>query len=35
MITAAASEARNTTALKWLTCLMFLMFAMTSDAVGT
>jgi fucose permease len=35
MDTAAGSEARNAIALKWLTCLMFLMFAMTSDAVGS
>lgn len=31
----SAQEARNATLLKWLTCLMFLMFAMTSDAVGS
>ncbi|GAA0541019.1 sugar MFS transporter [Rhizomicrobium palustre] len=29
------SDARNTTLLKGLTCLMFMMFAMTSDAVGS
>jgi fucose permease len=35
MNTTAAGDTRNTTLLKWLTCLMFLMFAMTSDAVGS
>ena len=30
-----AGDARNLALLKWLTCLMFLMFAMTSDAVGS
>ncbi len=30
-----AAEARNATLIRWLTCLMFLMFAMTSDAVGS
>ena len=28
-------DARNRALIKWLTCLMFLMFAMTSDAVGS
>jgi MFS transporter, DHA1 family, quinolone resistance protein len=28
-------DARNRAMMKWLTCLMFLMFAMTSDAVGS
>jgi MFS transporter, DHA1 family, quinolone resistance protein len=31
----ADSRAPNRVLLKWLTCLMFLMFAMTSDAVGS
>jgi DHA1 family quinolone resistance protein-like MFS transporter len=31
----AASGEPDTSLLKWLTCLMFLMFAMTSDAVGS
>jgi MFS transporter, DHA1 family, quinolone resistance protein len=31
----AASAEPDTGLLKWLTCLMFLMFAMTSDAVGS
>jgi fucose permease len=31
----ADGDARNLALLKWLTCLMFLMFAMTSDAVGS
>ena len=31
----AASDEPDTGLLKWLTCLMFLMFAMTSDAVGS
>ena len=35
MSTEPTGEASNTTLLKWLTCLMFLMFAMTSDAVGS
>jgi len=30
-----AAEERNTRLIRWLTCLMFLMFAMTSDAVGS
>jgi MFS transporter, DHA1 family, quinolone resistance protein len=30
-----ASTAGNNTTIKWLTCLMFMMFAMTSDAVGS
>jgi len=29
------STFRNDAAIKWLTCLMFMMFAMTSDAVGS
>ena len=29
------NEGRDQARLKWLTCLMFLMFAMTSDAVGS
>jgi MFS transporter, DHA1 family, quinolone resistance protein len=29
------ADVRNRVQLKWLTCLMFLMFAMTSDAVGS
>jgi len=28
-------DARNRALIKWLTCLMFMMFAMTSDAVGS
>jgi fucose permease len=28
-------EVRNVALIKWLTCLMFLMFAMTTDAVGS
>jgi fucose permease len=28
-------EVRNVALIKWLTCLMFMMFAMTSDAVGS
>jgi fucose permease len=35
MNTDQAAGIRNVTLLKWLTCLMFLMFAMTSDAVGS
>ncbi len=31
----ADNDARNITLIKWLTYLMFLMFAMTSDAVGS
>ena len=31
----AASDEPDTGLLKWLTCLMFLIFAMTSDAVGS
>src|SRR5687768_16608832 len=31
----AAAEERNARLVRWLTCLMFLMFAMTSDAVGS
>lgn len=31
----AAAEERNARLIRWLTCLMFLMFAMTSDAVGS
>lgn len=31
----AASDEPDGSLLKWLTCLMFLMFAMTSDAVGS
>jgi fucose permease len=31
----AAAEERNTRLIRWLTCLMFLTFAMTSDAVGS
>jgi MFS transporter, DHA1 family, quinolone resistance protein len=31
----ADTDVRNRVQLKWLTCLMFLMFAMTSDAVGS
>jgi fucose permease len=31
----AGTEARNIALIKWLTYLMFLMFAMTSDAVGS
>lgn len=31
----SGDSARNSRLLKWLTCLMFLMFAMTSDAVGS
>ncbi len=34
MTTTAPAE-RNVQLIKWLTCLMFLMFAMTTDAVGT
>lgn len=30
-----SDDARNRALIKWLTCLMFLMFAMTSDAVGS
>jgi FHS family L-fucose permease-like MFS transporter len=33
MITAAAGQ-RNLTAIKWLTFMMFMMFAMTTDSVG-
>lgn len=29
------AAARNNAIIKWLTCLMFMMFAMTSDAVGS
>ena len=29
------NDGRDQVRLKWLTCLMFLMFAMTSDAVGS
>ena len=28
-------DARNSARIRWLTCLMFMMFAMTSDAVGS
>ncbi len=31
----SAYDARNFALIKWLTCLMFMMFAMTSDAVGS
>ena len=31
----ADNDARNVALIKWLTYLMFLMFAMTSDAVGS
>ncbi len=31
----AAGEVRNVALIKWLTCLMFMMFAMTTDAVGS
>ena len=33
--TVMPNTARNTTVIKWLTCLMFMMFAMPSDAVGS
>jgi fucose permease len=35
MTTQEPAGERDSTLLKWLTCLMFLMFAMTSDAVGS
>jgi fucose permease len=34
MTTAQASAPHNVAAIRWLTCLMFFMFAMTTDAVG-
>ncbi len=34
-MSAATSDDHNSTLIKWLTYLMFLMFAMTSDAVGS
>jgi fucose permease len=34
-MTPTAPAERNVQLIKWLTCLMFLMFAMTTDAVGT
>jgi fucose permease len=33
--TLPATQTRNLTAIKWLTYLMFMMFAMTTDSVGT
>ncbi len=33
-MTPTGADDRNTSLIRWLTCLMFLMFAMTTDAVG-